>query len=252
MDDNKQWKILKVMGIPDHLTRLLIYLYAGKEATVRTRYGTTDWFTIGKGLCQGCILSPCLFNLYAKCVHAQSLQLCPTLCDPMDCSLPISSVHGDSAGKNTGVGCHALLQGIFPTQGSNPCLMSLALTSGFFMTGTLYAEYIMRNARLDDSSWNQDCWKKYQPQACKWYHFNVRKWRGTKEPLDEGKSGQLKNWFKTTFKKLRSWHPVPSLMENRWRKSGNSDSLFSWAPKSFQTVMKLKDVSSLEGKLWQT
>ena len=111
MDDNKQWKILKVMGIPDHLTCLLIYLYAGKEDTVRIRYGTTDWFTIGKGLCQGCILSPCLFNLYAKCVHAQSLQLCPTLCDPMDCSLPISSVHGDSAGKNTGVGCHALLRG---------------------------------------------------------------------------------------------------------------------------------------------
>ena len=111
VDHNKLWKILKEMGIPDHLTYLLRNLYAGQEATVRIRYGTTDWFTIGKGLCQGCILSPCLFNLYAKCVHAQSLQLCPTLCDPMDCSLPISSVHGDSAGKNTGVGCHALLRG---------------------------------------------------------------------------------------------------------------------------------------------
>ena len=62
---NKLWKILKVMGIPDHPTCLLRNLYAGQEATVRTRCGT-DWFQIGKGVCQGCILSPCLFNLYAE------------------------------------------------------------------------------------------------------------------------------------------------------------------------------------------
>ena len=66
VDDNKLWKILKEMGIPDHLTCLLRNLYAGQEATVRTRHGTTDWFKIGKGVCQGCVLSPCLFNLYAK------------------------------------------------------------------------------------------------------------------------------------------------------------------------------------------
>ena len=60
------WKILKEMGIPDHLTCLLRNLYAGQEATVRTGHGTTDWFQIGKGVCQGCILSPCLFNLYAE------------------------------------------------------------------------------------------------------------------------------------------------------------------------------------------
>ena len=60
------WKILKEMGIPDHLTCLLRSLYAGQEATVRTGHGTTDWFKIGKGVCQGCILSPCLFNLYAE------------------------------------------------------------------------------------------------------------------------------------------------------------------------------------------
>ena len=59
------WKILKEMGIPDHLTCLLRNLYAGQEATVRTRHGTTDWFQIGKGARQDCILSPCLFNLYA-------------------------------------------------------------------------------------------------------------------------------------------------------------------------------------------
>src|SRR5574341_802063 len=60
------WKILKVMGIPDHLTCLLRNLYAGQEATVRTGHGTTDWFQIGKRVHQGCILSPCLFNLYAE------------------------------------------------------------------------------------------------------------------------------------------------------------------------------------------
>ena len=68
MDHNKQWKILREMAIPDHLTCLLRNLYAGQEATVRTGHGTTDWFQIGKGVCQRCILSPCLFNLYhEKC-----------------------------------------------------------------------------------------------------------------------------------------------------------------------------------------
>ena len=66
MDHNKLWKILKEMGIPDHLTCLLRNLYAGQETTVRTGHGTTDWFQIGKGVCQGCILSPCLFNLHAE------------------------------------------------------------------------------------------------------------------------------------------------------------------------------------------
>src|SRR5574337_1895629 len=60
------WKILKEMGIPDDLTCLLRNLYAGQEVTVRTGHGTTDWFQIGKGVCQGCMLSPCLFNLYAE------------------------------------------------------------------------------------------------------------------------------------------------------------------------------------------
>ena len=66
VDPNKLWKILKEMGTPDHLTCLLRNLYAGQEGTVRTGHGTTDWFQIGKGVCQGCILSPCLFNLYAE------------------------------------------------------------------------------------------------------------------------------------------------------------------------------------------
>ena len=66
VDQNKLWKILKEIGIPDHLTCLLRKLYAGQEATVRTRHGTMNWFQIGKGVHQGCILSACLFNLYAE------------------------------------------------------------------------------------------------------------------------------------------------------------------------------------------
>ena len=88
MDHNKLWKTLQEMGIPDHLTRLLRNLYAGQEAAVRTGHGTTAWFQAAKGVRQGCILSPCLFNLYA--------------------------------------------------------------------------EYIMRNAELEETSWNQDCQEKYQ------------------------------------------------------------------------------------------
>ena len=66
VNHNKLWKILQEMGIPDHLTCLLRNLYAGQEATVGTGHGTTDWFQIGKGVCQGCVLSSCLFNLYAE------------------------------------------------------------------------------------------------------------------------------------------------------------------------------------------
>ena len=66
VDHNKLWKILREMGIQNHLTCLLRNLYAGQEATVRTGHGTTDWFQIGKGVCQGCVLSSCLFNLYAE------------------------------------------------------------------------------------------------------------------------------------------------------------------------------------------
>ena len=66
MDQIKLWKILKEIGIPDYLSCLLRNLYADQKATVRTGHGTTDWFQIRKGVCQGCILSPCLFNLYAE------------------------------------------------------------------------------------------------------------------------------------------------------------------------------------------
>ena len=69
MDHNKLWKILQEMEITDHLTCLLRHLYAGQEATARTGHGPTDWFQIGKGVRQGCILSPCLFNVYAEYIR---------------------------------------------------------------------------------------------------------------------------------------------------------------------------------------
>ena len=82
VDNNKLWKLLKEMGIPDHLICLLRKLYAGQEATTRTGHRTTDRFQIGKGVCQGCILSPCLFNLYAELLlllsHFSCVQLCAT------------------------------------------------------------------------------------------------------------------------------------------------------------------------------
>ena len=72
VDHNKLWKTLKEMGIPDYLTCLLRNLYAGQEATVRTGHGTTDWFQTGKEVRQGCILSPCLFNLYAEYINGNT------------------------------------------------------------------------------------------------------------------------------------------------------------------------------------
>ena len=72
MDQHKLWEILKQKGIPDHFAFLLSNLYAGQEATVRTRHGTMDWLQIGKGVCQDCILSSCLFNLYAEYIRQNS------------------------------------------------------------------------------------------------------------------------------------------------------------------------------------
>ena len=91
VDHNKLWNILKEMGIPDHLTCLLRNLYAGQEATIRTGHGTTDWFQIGKGVHQGCILSPCKMPAAAA---AKLLQSCPTLCYSRDGCPSGSSAHG--------------------------------------------------------------------------------------------------------------------------------------------------------------
>ena len=100
----------------DQVVCLLRNLYAGQEATVRTGHGTINWFQIGKGVHQGCLLSPCLCNFYAEW-KVKVAQLCLILCDPRDYS------PWNSSGQNTGVGKLTLLQGIFPTQGSNPGLL---------------------------------------------------------------------------------------------------------------------------------
>ena len=117
------WKILKEMGIPDHPTCLFRNLYAGQEATVRTGHGTTDWFQIGKGLRQGCMLSPCSFNFYA--------------------------------------------------------------------------EYIMRNSGLEEAQLESRLLGEIsKSHICRWHHLYGRKWRRTKEPLDESERGEWKSWLK--------------------------------------------------------
>ena len=102
VDDKKLWKILQELGIPDHLTCFLRNLYAGQEATVRTGHGTIAWFQIRKGVCQGCILSPCLFNLYAEFSSVHSLSLSDSL-RPHElqqarppCPSPTPGVHSNS------------------------------------------------------------------------------------------------------------------------------------------------------------
>ena len=143
VDHNKLWKILKEMGTPDHLTYLLRNVYASQEATVRARHGTTDWFPIGKGVHQGCILSLCLFNLYA--------------------------------------------------------------------------EYIMWNARLDEAQTGIKIARRninnlrYADDTTL-----TAKWRGTKEPLDEGER-EWKSWLKTQHSENED-HGIWShhFMANRW------------------------------------
>ena len=89
VDHNKLWNILREMGIQDHLTCLLRNLYAGQEATVRTGHGITDWFQIGKRVCQGCHR---VYLTYRQTSVQFNCLSCPTLCNPMDCSMPDSSV----------------------------------------------------------------------------------------------------------------------------------------------------------------
>ena len=180
VDHNKLWKILKEMGIPEYLTCLLRNLYAGQEAIVRSGHGTTDWFQIGKGVGQGCILSPCLFNLYA--------------------------------------------------------------------------EYIMRNAGLDEAQGGiQIAWRNINNLR---YADDTTLMAESEEELKsllmKVKEEIEKVGLKLSFRKLTSWHLITSLhgkyMGKQWKKC---QTLFSWAPKSLQMVtaaMKLKDACSLEEK----
>ena len=168
------------MRIPDHLTCLLRNLYAGQEATVRTGYGTTDWFQIGKGVCQACILSPCLFNLYA--------------------------------------------------------------------------EYIMGNARLDETqtgikiAWRNTKNFRYADDTLMAESKEELKSLLMKVKEESEKTGLKLNIEKT---KIMASGPITSWQLNgkKWKQW---QTLFSWAPKSLWTVtgaVKLKDTCSLEGKL---
>ena len=175
------------MGIPDHLTGLLRNLYAGQEATVRAAHGTTDWFQIGKGVRQGCVLSPCLFNLYA--------------------------------------------------------------------------EYIMRNAGLEQAQAGiKIAWRNTISQIFRWYHFNGRKWSGSKKPLDESERGEEKAGLKFSIQKTNiiASGPITSRQIDGETTETVRDFFFGGgrgggAPKSLQMVtaaMKLKNACSLEEKLW--
>ena len=171
MYHNKLWKILKEIGIPDHLTHLLRHLYVDQEATFRTRRGTTDWFQIGKGACQGCCLSPCLFNLYA--------------------------------------------------------------------------EYIMRNAGLDEAQGEIKTARRninnlrYADDTTLMEETEELKNLLMKVKEESGKVGLKLNIQKT---KITASVPHP-FMANRWGNNGNSETLFSWAPKALQmatAAMKLR------------
>ena len=171
------------MGISDHLNYLLRNLYAGQEATVRIGHETIDWFQIGKGVCQGYILSPCLFNLHAEHIM-----------------------------WNAGLNKHKL---------ESRLLREISITSDMQMTLPL--------------------WQKA---------------RRTKEPLDESETGEWKSGLKVQHSDNED-HGIWShhFMANRWGNNGNSDRLFSWAPKSLQMVtaaMKIKDACSVEEKLCPT
>ena len=151
------WEILKEMGILDHLTCLLRILYAGQEATVRTGHRTTDWFHIGKGVRQGCILSSCLFNFYAEWIMRNA-------------GLEQAQAGIKVAGRN------------------------------------------INNLRYADDT----------------YPYG-RKWRRTKEPLDESERGEWKSWLKTQHSEnedhgIRSHH----FIADRWWNSGNSGWLYFW------------------------
>ena len=180
VDHNKLWKILKEMGIPDHLICLLRNLYAGQEATVRTGHGTTDWFQIGKGVHQGCILSPCLFNLYAEYIMRNA-------------GLEETQAGIKIAGRN--------------------------------ISNLRYADDTTLMAESEEE---------------------------LKSLLMKVKVESEKVGLKLNIQKTK-WHLVPSLHGNQMGKQWKQcQTLFFWAPKSLQMVtaaMKLKDAYSLEEKL---
>ena len=182
------WKILKEMEIPDHLTCLLRNLYGAQEATVRTGHGTTDWFQIRKVVRQGCILSPCLFNLYAEYIMRN------TGLDEAQAGIKIArrNIHNFPGGSDSKVSAWTVGD---PGLGWEDHLekemanhsRTLALKIPWMEEpGGLQSMGSQTQTRLSDFTFTQ---------ICRLYHPYGRKQR-TKEPLDESERGEWKNWLK--------------------------------------------------------
>ena len=208
---NKLWKIQE-MGIPNHFNCLLSNPYAAQEATVRTGPRTTDWFQIWKGVHQGCMLSPCLFNLYTGClcVYVFICSVVPDSCDPIDCILPGSAVHGILQARMlewVAISCYT------SSWPRNWTWVSWIAGGLFTDWATKDAGYIMWNARLDEAQ-----------AGIKIAGRNINNFRYADDTtlMAESEEDWRASWWKwkrilkklawnSTFKKLRSWHMVPSL-----------------------------------------
>ena len=183
VDHNKLWKILKEMGIPDHLTCLLRNLYAGQEATVRTGCGTTDWFQIRKGVRQGCILSPCLFNYV---YHNKLWKILKEMGIPDHLTCLLRNLYaGQEATVKTGLRTTDWFQirkGVHQGCILSPCLFNL------------YAEYIMSNAGLDEAQ-----------AGIKISGRNINNLRYTDDTTLIAESEELKSLDETKRRQWKSW-----------------------------------------------
>ena len=242
------------MRIPEHLTCLLRKLHSGQEATFRTGRGTKDKFQIGKEMHQRYILSPCLFNLYAECMHRIWLFATPwTVAHQAPLSI-------NSPGKNTGVGCHAFLQGIFLTKGLNPCFLRLLHCRWILYHWTTREARTCRVHHVKcragwSSNWNQDAGRnnfRYADDTTTMAESEEE----LKSLLMKVKEESEKAGLKLSIQKIKIMASSPTTL---WKINGEKwkqwQILFSWASKSLQMVteiMKLKDMWFLEEKLWET
>ena len=211
LDHSKLWKILKETGVPDQLTCPLGNLYAGWEATVSSRHGTADWFTIGKGVWQDCILSLCLFNVCAEHVmwnvrldeSQDGIKMAGSYINKLSCS------------DGNKFACNAGDPGSIPTHSS-------ILTWEIPWTeepGGLESMGCKESNMIEAAD-------TFTFQIRRWYHPNDRKWRGTEEPLDEGERGEWKGWLKLNIQKTKIMASSPiTSWQNRMGKSGNSNRL---------------------------
>ena len=257
VDHNKLWKILKEIGIPDHLTCLLRNVYSGQEATVRTGCGTTDWFQIGKGVRQSCILSPCLFNLTRASLVAQRVKSQPSMRKTQVQSLGQEDPLGDGNGTPLQYSCleNPMDRGAWQATVHGVAKSRTQLSDFTFTLFNLYAEYIMRNTGLEEAQ-----------AGIKIAGRNINNLRyadGTtlmaeseealKSVLMKVKEESEKVGLKLNIQKTKIMASGPLFVGKQVAKQWKQcQTLFWGAPKSLQMViaaMKLKDACSLEGKL---